>query len=70
MAFAGSTYEPEGRGRLAYDGFMTVHTADEGRCHIDPKLQPVYTPGPAAHYDLQAKRHVKGMGFGLSLIHI
>jgi|MDTA01.1.fsa_nt_gb hypothetical protein len=66
MAFAGSTYEPEGRGRLAYDGFMTVHTADEGRCHIDPKLQPVYTPGPAAHYDLQAKRHVKGMGFGSS----
>ena len=66
MAFAGSTYEPEGRGRLAFDGFMTLSTAEEGRCHIDPKLQPVYTPGPAARYDLSQKSHVMGMGFGSS----
>lgn len=65
MSFAGSTYEGN-RGRLAYDGFMTVHTADEGRCHIDPKLQPVHTPGPAAHYQPLQRTKVAGMGFGAS----
>ena len=48
MRFAGATFEKgKPRGRLHTEGYATLHNADGGRCLIDPKLIPVYTPGPA-----------------------
>ena len=51
MRFAGATFEKgKPRGRLHTEGYATLHNADGGRYLIDPKLIPVYTPGPASVY--------------------
>ena len=40
-----------GRGRDVFRGNMSTHLAPNGRCHFDPKLAPVATPGPTSCTD-------------------
>ena len=71
MRFAGATFEKgKPRGRLHTEGYATLHNADGGRCLIDPKLIPVYTPGPASVYAVfnLPRARTPGLPFGRSTV--
>ncbi|KAH8064164.1 hypothetical protein JL720_12962 [Aureococcus anophagefferens] len=55
----------DGRGRDAFRGNMSTSVAPNGRCHFDPKLMPMPTPGPTSTTDdIQPARKVPGLAFG------
>lgn len=55
----------DGRGRDVFRGNMSTHLAPNGRCHFDPKLAPISTPGPTSCTDeIQPARKVPGLAFG------
>jgi len=55
----------DGRGRDVFRGNMSTHCAPNGRCHFDPKLAPMATPGPTSCGDeIAPARKVPGMAFG------
>ena len=71
MRFAGATFEKgKPRGRLHTEGYATLHNADGGRCLLDPKLIPVYTPGPASVYAVfnLPRARTPGLPFGRSTV--
>ena len=71
MRFAGATFEKgKPRGRLHTEGYATLHNADGGRCLLDPKLIPVYTPGPASVYAVFSppRARTPGLPFGRSSV--
>ena len=71
MRFAGATFEKgKPRGRLHTEGYATLHNADGGRCLLDPKLIPVYTPGPASVYAVFSppRARTPGLPFGQSTV--
>ena len=44
---------------------MSTSVAPNGRCHFDPKLMPMPTPGPTSTTDdIQPARKVPGLAFG------
>ena len=68
MRFAGATFEKgKPRGRLHTEGYATLHNADGGRCLLDPKLIPVYTPGPASVYAVFNLPRARASGMRRSL---
>ena len=55
----------DGRGRDPFRGNMSTSVAPNGRCHNDPKLMPMPTPGPTTSDDAIAPaRKVPGLAFG------
>lgn len=70
MRFAGASFEPsKPRGRLFTEGAQTVWNAYNGRCVVDPKLVPDYTPGPASDAALiPARAATPGLPFGRSTV--